>query len=122
MSEEVDGAKEDDVSEQPPADDGNAHVDGPTDEPRGLSMGQKVGRVLLGVLVVLFGVFAVANAHPVDFSWILGETLVEIDEAGQRIEGGVPLIVLLVVAFAIGLVSGLFFAWQRRRRRLGGAG
>ena len=109
------------MSEQPPTDGVNGDVGGPSGEPHGLSIGQKVVRILLGVMVVLFAVFAVANAQPVDFSWIFGETLVEVDQAGQRIEGGVPLIVLLVIAFVIGLACGLFLAWQRRRRRLGGS-
>lgn len=71
---------------------------------------QQVGRVALAVVAVLFGVFAVFNAQSVDFDWIFGETLVEDD-------GGVPLIVLLLVSFAIGAAVGAFAAWRRGRRQ-----
>ena len=86
-------------------------------EPPRASFTQKLGRVVIGILVVLFGVFAVANAQPVDFSWIFGESQVQIDETGARADGGVPLIVLLGAAFVIGLFLGLVIAWQSGRRR-----
>jgi len=61
---------------------------------------QQLGRVVVLVLLVGFAVFAVANSHPVDFSWILGRT------------SEVPLIVLLLVAFAIGALVGGFVTRQ----------
>ena len=94
---------------QPPAD-------APPEPPK-TPLSQQLGRVLLGVVIVLFGVFAVANAQPVDFSWVFGEALVEIDETGERVGGGVPLIALLVSAFVLGLVVGLLAAWQRGRSK-----
>jgi uncharacterized integral membrane protein len=104
------------VSDQEPPEDRPEAASQPP-EPPSIPLSQKLGRVLIGVLVVLFGVFAVANAQPVDFSWIFGETQVEIDPTGERVAGGVPLIALLVAAFVIGLLLGLVLAWQGRRSR-----
>jgi uncharacterized integral membrane protein len=89
----------------------------PSPEPTATPFSQQVGRVVIGIVVVLFGVFAVANAQPVDFSWIFGETRVQYDQTGEAISGGVPLIVLLLVAFVLGLVLGLVVAWQGARAR-----
>ncbi|MFP4148057.1 MAG: hypothetical protein ACLFUG_04935 [Nitriliruptoraceae bacterium] len=81
---------------------------------------QQLGRLTIVVLAVLFGVFAVANSQRVDFSWVFGETLVREDAAGEA-TGGVPLILLLVAAFAIGavvtLLTELFVSRGRRARR-----
>lgn len=77
---------------------------------------QLVGRVTVGVLAVLFGVFAVANAQFVSFNWILGETTAEFSDGGEHLRGGVPLIVLLLGSFAIGAVVGWFATWWRARR------
>lgn len=101
--------------EQPIEGEGQpAHT--PPEPPR-VSFAQKLGRVVIAILVVLFGVFAVANAQRVDFSWIFGETQVQIDETGARVDGGVPLIVLLGASFVVGLMLGLVVAWQSARNR-----
>jgi len=89
----------------------------PVREPTPLT--QQVGRVVIVLLAVLFGVFAVDNNQPVDFSWVFGESRVAPDGTG-----GVPLIVLLVAAAAIGAALGALIEWQflraRRARRAGG--
>lgn len=77
---------------------------------------QQVGRIVIVVLAVLFGVFAVGNSQSVDFSWIVGGTQVASDGSG-----GVPLIILLVAAGVIGALLGALIEWQflrgRRARR-----
>ena len=80
---------------------------------------QQLGRVFIVLLAVLFGIFAVANSQPVDFSWVFGETRVREDPAGEGEIGGVPLIVLLLITFALGMLIGAFVSWQvtRSRRR-----
>jgi uncharacterized integral membrane protein len=91
-------------SEAPSAGDGE----------RRTPMTQQVGRVAMVALAVLFGVFAVFNSQPVDFSWVFGET--EVIKQGDRVlRGGVPLIILLLVSFALGLVVGRLSTWRRRR-------
>ncbi len=89
----------------------------PVREPTPLT--QQVGRVVIVLLAVLFGVFAVDNSQPVDFSWVFGESRVAPDGTG-----GVPLIVLLVAAAAIGAALGALIEWQflraRRARRAEG--
>ena len=78
---------------------------------------QQLGRIVVVVLAILFGVFAVANAQYVDFSWVFGETAVIEGADGDRLRGGVPLIVLLVASFVLGaLVSGVA-VWQIKRGR-----
>jgi uncharacterized integral membrane protein len=77
---------------------------------------QQVGRIVLILLAVLFGVFAVANSQVVDFSWVFGETIVRSDAAGET-TGGVPLIVLLVVSLVVGIVLGMLMEWLLLRRR-----
>ncbi len=105
------------VSEQGlPEDDGREPSQTPP-EPAGTPFSQQLGRILIAILVVLFGVFAVANSQPVDFSWIFGEARVEVDPTGERVGGGVPLIVLLGAAFVIGLLVGLVIAWQSARSK-----
>ncbi len=76
---------------------------------------QQLGRGVLVLLAVLFGVFAVANSHYVDFSWVFGGTEVRLDAVGERLDGGVPLIVLLVGSFLLGGVITAFAMWQSRR-------
>lgn len=78
---------------------------------------QQIGRVVVVLLAVAFGVFAVANSQPVEFSWLFGETRVQFDAAGERVGGGVPLIVLLVGSLAIGVAVGMAISWQRARSR-----
>jgi uncharacterized integral membrane protein len=72
------------------------------------------------VLAALFGVFAVANSQRVDFSWIIGETIASENASGE-VTGGVPLILLLLAAFAVGaaviLLIELFVTRGRRARR-----
>lgn len=75
---------------------------------------QQLGRILVAIIAVLFGIFAVANAQFVDFNWIFGETLV-VQEGGERVSGGVPLIILLVVSFVLGALAGWFATWRRKR-------
>lgn len=77
---------------------------------------QQVGRVALVVVALLFGVFALANAQHVDFSWVLGETEV-VEQGGDRVRGGVRLIILLLAAFAAGAFVAGVAAWQRARHR-----
>jgi uncharacterized integral membrane protein len=82
---------------------------------------QQIGRGVVVLLAIAFGVFAVANSQPVEFSWLFGETRVVFDAQGERVSGGVPLIVLMVVSLAIGIAVGA--AWVgligRSRRRRG---
>ncbi|MFP4634947.1 MAG: hypothetical protein ACLFRD_03725, partial [Nitriliruptoraceae bacterium] len=89
----------------------------PAKEPTPLT--QQLGRAVVVLLVVLFAVFAVDNSQPVDFSWVFGGTTVEDDPSGSGQTGGVPLIVLLLIAFVIGGLIGSFVSWQvaRSRRR-----
>jgi uncharacterized integral membrane protein len=80
----------------------------------------RAGQVAVLFLAVLFGVFALVNSHPVRFSWLFGETVVERDAAGE-VTGGVPLIVLLLLSFILGAGLGGWWTWQagRARRRTG---
>lgn len=75
---------------------------------------QQLGRIFVAIIAVLFGIFAVANAQFVDFNWIFGGTEV-VEEGGDRISGGVPLIILLVVSFVLGALAGWFATWRRKR-------
>lgn len=79
---------------------------------------QQIGRVVVVLLLVVFGVFAATNAQPVDFSWVFGGTEV-VEGPGDATEGGVPLIVLLLASFAVGALVGAGLVWQggRNRRR-----
>ena len=77
---------------------------------------QQIGRVVVLLLIVLFGIFAVTNAQPVDFSWVVGETQV-VEGPEDTTEGGVPLIVLLLVSFLVGAVVGGVLMWQTARAR-----
>lgn len=86
----------------------------PSDRPTPLT--QQLGRILIVVVAVIFGIFAVANAHYVDFSWVFGETEV-VETGGERTSGGVPLIALLVVSFALGALVGWASTWRRTRSR-----
>lgn len=80
-------------------------------------MTQQLGRIVVLLLLLLFVVFAVSNSQPVDFDWIFGETEVtDVDPATGETTGGVPLIVLLLVAFVIGALSGATLVRIRRRR------
>lgn len=83
----------------------------------GAPMTQQLGRVVLIVAAVLFGVFAVTNAQYVEFSWVFGGTEV-VERGGERASGGVPLIVLLLASFAIGaLIAWIVTLRSERRKR-----
>lgn len=76
---------------------------------------QQLGRLFVIVIAVLFGIFAVVNAQFVEFNWVFGGT--EVNELnGERVGGGVPLIVLLVASFVLGALAGWFATWWRGRR------
>lgn len=77
---------------------------------------QQMGRVVVLLLLVVFGVFAATNAQPVDFSWVFGGTEV-VEGPGDATEGGVPLIVLLLASFAVGALVGAGLVWQSGRNR-----
>lgn len=82
---------------------------------------QQLGRITIFIIAALFGVFAVANSQPVDFSWVFGETLVREAPDGDGEVGGVPLIVLLLAAFVIGAVvailTDIYVSRARRARK-----
>jgi uncharacterized integral membrane protein len=108
----------------PKSGPGDGDADGP-DEPghrtaddraASLPMAQVVGRVVLGMIAVLFVVFAVFNRQPVDFSWVFGETQV-VEEGGEYVGGGVPLIVLMIGSFVLGSIVSTGVLWRRRRSR-----
>jgi hypothetical protein len=72
---------------------------------------QQLGRIAMIVAGGIFALFAIFNAQHVDFSWVFASTeVVTVDK--ERVAGGVPLILLLVVAFALGAVVGAG-AWAR---------
>lgn len=105
---------------QPP--DGPGPVD-PTepnaaDEPPAprVPITQHLGRAVLVALAVLVIVFALANSHRVTFSWVFGRT-VAVEVAGEHVSGGVPLIALLLVSFAVGALVGALSEWQFLRRQ-----
>lgn len=78
---------------------------------------QILGRVFIGVLVLIFLVFAAANAQYVDFSWVLGETRARFDDTGGHVDGGVRLIFLLTGTFFLGILVGALLSWQEYRRK-----
>lgn len=78
---------------------------------------QQLGRIATVAVLVVFVVFALDNAQHVDFSWLVGSTEVE-TVGGERVAGGVRLIVLLAAAFAAGAVTaGTAVAARARARR-----
>lgn len=111
--------------ESPPRDD-TAPVEGGDGEPgaagaretppKPTPMTQQIGRIAIVVLAVLFAVFAIANSQPVDFSWVFGDTRVR-QPPGGDVAGGVPLILLLLAAFAFGAVISALLQRQVRRKR-----
>lgn len=62
---------------------------------------QQVGRTIMAVVAILFGVFAAANIQAVDFNWLPGVDAPD-----------VSLIVLLLISFA----TGAFIAWLATMR------
>lgn len=74
----------------------------------------------LGIAAVaLFTAFALANRQYVSFGWLFGATEVQ-EVGGDRVGGGVPLIVLLAGAFALGAIVGGVWATLRSRSRARG--
>jgi uncharacterized integral membrane protein len=72
---------------------------------------QQVGRIVVVLVATLFVVFALVNAQHVDFSWVFGSTEV-VESGGERVSGGVRLIVLLIAAFLAGAVVAGTAGWQ----------
>lgn len=66
--------------------------------------------------VALFTAFALANRQFVEFGWLFGATEIQ-QVGGERVSGGVPLIVLLVAAFALGAIVGAVWTSLRGRAR-----
>lgn len=96
------------------------HIEGDGEgehEHAGAPFTQQLGRIVLVCLAVLFGIFAVYNSQHVDFSWVFGETTVLTNTAGERVSGGVRLILLLLSSLVIGVTIGLLAAWQSARAR-----
>ncbi len=77
---------------------------------------QQVGRIAMVVAGAVFTLFALFNAQYVDFSWVFGSSEV-VTAGGERVTGGVPLIVLLIAAFVLGAIVGAGAVARRRPRR-----
>lgn len=84
---------------------------------RPVPLTQQIGRIAVAIVVVLFGVFAVVNAQPVAFDWVVGETVPRETQAGEYLGGGVPLIALLLVSFLAGSLVAWFSMWWWTRHR-----
>lgn len=78
---------------------------------------QQIGRVVIGLVAVLFLVFAFVNRQRVTFDWILGQSATV--ETPEGVVGGVPLIFLLLGAFLLGIVIGAGLLWRTQRARRG---
>lgn len=70
---------------------------------------QQVGRVVVGVLALLFLVFAVYNRQDVTLDWLVATT-------------ETPLIVVLIGSFALGALVGSALLWRRHQRGRGRSG
>ena len=101
------------MSEQEQPDDGTVEQPQRSRAP----ITQTLGRVFIGALILVFLVFAAANAQYVSFSWVLGETRATFDETGGHAGGGVRLIFLLIGTFFLGLLVGALLSWQEYRRK-----
>lgn len=64
---------------------------------------QQVGRVVIAILIAIFGALSFANIEPVEIDLIFA--IVE-----------VRLFVLIVLTFVAGVVTGLLVGWRRHRR------
>ncbi len=76
---------------------------------------QQIGRVIVGVAALLFLVFAFVNSQRVTFDWIFGESVAVTTPEG--VVGGVPLIVLLLAAFLLGVLVGVGLLLRAQRTR-----
>lgn len=76
---------------------------------------QQIGRVIVGAAAVLFLIFAFVNSQRVTFKWILGQSVAV--ETPEGVVGGVPLILLLLGAFLLGMVVGAGLLWRTQRAR-----
>lgn len=81
---------------------------------RGTPVTQTIGRIAVVALAVLFGIFAVTNSQPVDFTWVFGGTEV-VKQGDEVVSGGVPLIILLVASFVLGAIVGRASSWRKTR-------
>ncbi len=77
---------------------------------------QQLGRVMMVVAGGIFALFAMFNMDYVDFSWVFGSSEV-VTAGGERVTGGIPLIVLLIAAFVLGVIVGIGSAARRRRTK-----
>lgn len=75
-----------------------------------------VWRTVLAVVAVLAVAFGIANRHSVEFSWVFGRSEIRVLPGGNEFSGGVPLILLLLAAFALGALAGLAAMLLYRRR------
>ncbi|MBW3578915.1 MAG: hypothetical protein KY462_14470 [Actinobacteria bacterium] len=96
-------------AERPPQQEGRPEPRPAPTEPAPLS--QTVGRVVLGVLALLFMLLSLDNLHPVPIEWLWG------GRGGAFPGEGIPLIVLLLGSFVFGMAVGAGFAWRRGRIR-----
>lgn len=103
-------AEDRDVAGEAPAPDG---APGPSTATR---FRQGAVRGIGIAAVALFTAFALANRQFVEFGWLFGSTEIQ-EVGGERVAGGVPLIVLLVAAFLLGAVVGAVLVVLRRRAR-----
>jgi uncharacterized integral membrane protein len=110
------GSAADDQPEHDPRGQGDESAGRGHESATATPLTQQIGRVVVGLLLVLFVVFSLDNAQRVDFSWVLGATEVTEDTAGQ-VTGGVPLIVLLLLSFGVGAAVGSVTVWQVKRAR-----
>lgn len=106
-------------SQQEPVEDLTSQADGPGAGQRAKqaasTAAQRTAQFALVAVGVIMAVFAFANLQPVSFSWLVGETEVALDASGD-VTGGVPLIVLLLSAFVLGVVVGRLMGWRANRR------
>lgn len=75
-----------------------------------------VWRTILAVIGVLLVAFGIANRHSVEFSWVFGRSEIRVLPGGNEFTGGVPLILLLLAAFALGALAGMSALLLYRRR------
>ncbi len=75
-----------------------------------------VWRTVLAVVGVLLVAFGIANRQAVEFSWVFGRSEIRVLPGGNELSGGVPLILLLLAAFALGALAGIAALLLYRRR------